>query len=63
MIGCETWLDDKIKTSEILPSLLGYEMNRRDRKTDPHGGVLIASKKNLQKIKKVNFTKRDKTIN
>ena len=48
MIGCETWVDGKIKTSKILPSLLGYEIDRRDRKTDPHGGVLIASKKDLQ---------------
>ena len=53
--------DDKIKTSEILPSLLGYEIDRRDRKTDPHGGVLIASKKDLQ-IHDINCAKNCELI-
>ena len=48
ILGSETWLDSKIKTSEILPSFLGYEINRRDRPNEPYGGVLIASKKDLQ---------------
>lgn len=47
ILGTETWLSDKINTSEIFPPELGYDVIRRDRKGDPHGGVLIAAKTDL----------------
>lgn len=48
ILGTETWLDEKLGTAEILPSYLGYDVHRHDRSTDPHGGVLIAAKRELQ---------------
>ena len=48
ILGNETWLDSNIHSSEILPPYLGYEINRRDSKTGPYDGVMIATKKNLQ---------------
>ena len=48
ILGNETWLDSNIHSSEILPPYLGYEINRRDSKTGPYDGVMIASKKYLQ---------------
>ena len=36
------------KSSEILPYQLGYDIACRDRPNDPHGGVIIASKFNIQ---------------
>ena len=48
IMGTETWLDTGLKSSEILPYQLGYDIQRRDRPNDPHGGVLIASKSHLQ---------------
>ena len=48
IISTETWLDTGIKSSEILPYQLGYDIQGRDRPNDPHGRVLLASKSNLQ---------------
>ena len=48
ILGTETWLDESIKSSEILPNYLGYDVQRRDRKSDKHGGVLIAARRDLQ---------------
>ena len=45
ILGKETWLDNSIASSEILPNDLGYDIQRRDRPGDPHGGVLIAAKR------------------
>ncbi|XP_072181424.1 uncharacterized protein [Diadema setosum] len=42
IIGTETWLNDSIHTSEILPST--YDVFRKDR-ADGYGGVLIAINK------------------
>jgi len=47
IIGSETWLDPSIKSSEIIPEYLNFDIERRDRPTDSHGGVLIAAKKEL----------------
>lgn len=46
IIGTETWLTATHNTGEILISD-SYNIERRDRETDAHGGVLIAAKKNL----------------
>jgi exonuclease III len=48
IFGTETWLDDSIKTSEILPNEFEYTIHRRDRSTDYHGGVLITAKNHLE---------------
>ena len=49
IIGTETWLTKNHTIGEILiADMYGlYEMERRDRGTDPHGGVFIAVKKDL----------------
>ena len=47
ILGTETWLDGQVSSSEILPTDLGYDIQRRDRPHDPHGGVLIAAKRHL----------------
>lgn len=47
ILGTETWLDSQVASSEILPSDLGYDIQRRDRPENPHGGVLIAAKHHL----------------
>ena len=44
IIGTETGLDSTIGSAEILPYQLGYDIQRRDRPNDAHGGVLIAAK-------------------
>ena len=44
IFGTETWLDESIKSSEILHNYLGYDVQRRNRKSDKHGGVLIAAR-------------------
>lgn len=53
IIGTETWLNSRVKSAEIIPNFLGYDVHRRDR-PDSHGGVLIAAKKDLelQKVEK-----------
>ena len=48
IIGTETWLDKDFASREILANGLGYDIQRRDRPQDHHGGVLIAAKKALQ---------------
>lgn len=48
VLGTETWLDTNIKSSEIFPPYLNLDVERRDRPSDPHGGVLIAAKRELQ---------------
>jgi hypothetical protein len=40
IIGTETWLTKEMHSSEFFPN--EYEVYRRDRPNDPHGGVLIA---------------------
>jgi hypothetical protein len=39
-----TWLTKDTGNGEIFPAELGFDVIRRDRKGDTHGGVLIASK-------------------
>ncbi|MCG7876680.1 MAG: reverse transcriptase domain-containing protein [Candidatus Thiodiazotropha endolucinida] len=48
IIGTETWLSNDINSSEFFNPSLGYNVFRNDRKSDPHGGVLIAVKNNLE---------------
>ncbi|XP_072018340.1 uncharacterized protein [Amphiura filiformis] len=43
--GTETWLNKDISSSEMFPE--NYHVYRRDRKTDDHGGVVFACKKDI----------------
>ncbi|CAG2194538.1 unnamed protein product [Mytilus edulis] len=62
IIGTDTWLDPNIKSSEIFPDYFQYDIERRDRPKDTHGGVLIAAKQSLQQLR--NITKSgERTIN
>lgn len=45
IVATETWLTKNHGTGELL--MENYEIERRDRKSDPHGGVLLAIKKDL----------------
>ena len=51
IIGTETWSTKNHSTGEILIADK-YEIERRDRGTDPHGGVFIAIKKDLTATRK-----------
>ena len=48
ILGTETWLSPDICSSEIFDECLGYDVHRNDRPDNPHGGVLIAAKKDLE---------------
>ena len=45
IIGTETWLTKDMNSSEFIPN--DFEVFRRDRGSDPHGGVLIACRRSL----------------
>lgn len=47
LLATESWLSDKIHSKEIFPDSLGFNIIRRDRKGDPHGGVIIAARHDL----------------
>ena len=51
IIGTETRLTKNHITGEML-IVDKYEIERRDRGTDPHGGVFIAIKKDLTATRK-----------
>ena len=46
VIGCETWLHPGIYEREVLPENY-HIVDRKDRSSDHHGGVLIAAKDTL----------------
>ena len=48
ILGTETWLSPDISSSEIFDECLGYDVHRNDRPDNPHGGVLIVAKKDLE---------------
>ena len=45
VIGTESWLKDTDLNCQVFPD--NYQIERRDRATDPHGGVFIACKQNI----------------
>lgn len=45
-IGTESWLSSSINNNEVFPTVQ-YNIERRDRPNDPHGGVFISTKKKL----------------
>ena len=46
IIGTESWLSKNDSNNSYFPTDI-YNVERRDRPTDPHGGVFIATKKDL----------------
>jgi hypothetical protein len=44
----ETWLSEDVCSSEFFDTSLGFDIHRNDRASDPHGGVLLAVKKDLE---------------
>ena len=52
IIGTESWLSPKINSNEVFPTE-DYNVERRDRPNDAHGGVFIATKKDLLTIREV----------
>eukprot|EP00057_Strongylocentrotus_purpuratus_P016740 XP_011671214.1 PREDICTED: uncharacterized protein LOC105441623 [Strongylocentrotus purpuratus] len=46
VIGTESWLTEDIRSSEVFPTD-HYNIERRDRPNDPHGGVFLAIRKDL----------------
>jgi hypothetical protein len=46
LIGTETWLNDSIYSSEIIPTGQ-FDVNRNDRDKGKGGGVLIAVRRSL----------------
>jgi hypothetical protein len=48
IMGTETFLDPNIKSSEIFTEYQHFDIARRDRPSDPHDGVIIIAKKELQ---------------
>ena len=48
ILGTETWLSDDIPSSYFFDQSLGFTVHRNDRESDPHGGVQIAVKNDLE---------------
>ena len=48
ILGTETWLSDDIPSSYFFDQSLGFTVHRNDRESDPHVGVLIAMKNDLE---------------
>ncbi|XP_063400034.1 uncharacterized protein LOC134684660 [Mytilus trossulus] len=61
IIGTETWLSNKIGNREFFPPELGYDIVRRDHEKDPHCGVLIAAKNELE-MSQVSISKEAEMI-
>ncbi|CAB4010566.1 Hypothetical predicted protein [Paramuricea clavata] len=53
---CETWLNDSIISSELLP---GYSVFRRDRVEKVGGGVLVAVKVNLHATRRPDLERNE----
>ena len=49
----ETWLTSKIDTAEIMPD--AYDVFRKDRQKEIHGGILLACKKDLIMTRREEF--------
>jgi len=58
IIGTETWLSSDVNSSEIFEESLGFDVHRNDRPDNPHGGVLLAVRKELN----VTDVKRSSTV-
>lgn len=54
IIGTESWLSHEHSNNECFPTVT-YQVERRDRPNDPHGGVFIAAKKDLVLVRESNL--------
>ena len=54
IIGTESWLTHEHSNNEYFPTE-SYQVERRDRPNDPHGGVFIAAKKDLVLVRESNL--------
>ena len=54
IIGIESWLSHEHSNNEYLPTE-SYQVERRDRPNDPHGGVFIPVKKDLVLVRESNL--------
>jgi hypothetical protein len=50
------WFSEDVCSSEFFDTSLGFDIHRNDRAIDPHGGVLLAVKKDLE-LSNVNKSK------
>ena len=48
ILSTETWLCPEVCSSEVFDKSLGNDVHRNDRPDNPHGGVLIVAKKDLE---------------
>jgi hypothetical protein len=48
IMGTETWLSEDVCSSEFFDTSLGFNIHRNDIERDPHGGVLLAVKIDLE---------------
>ena len=48
ILGTETWLSQDMPSSYFFNPALGYKVYRRDRPQDPHDGVLLAVKDDIE---------------
>ena len=46
VIGCESWLDNSISSTEVFPS--DYKAYRKDRRDGSHGGVFTLVQTNFK---------------
>ena len=54
IIGTESWLTCNYNTNECFPTEI-YQVERKDRPNDPHGGVFIAAKLDLALVRETNL--------
>ena len=54
IIGSESWLSEEHSSNECFPTET-YQVERRDRLNDPHGGVFIAAKRALVLVRESNL--------
>ena len=54
IIGTESWLSHEHSNNECFPTET-YQVERRDRPNDPHGGVFIAARKDLVLVRESNL--------
>ena len=52
------WFSEDVCSSEFFDTSLGFDIHRNDRASDPHGGVLLAVKKDLE----LNNVKKSKSL-
>ena len=60
VVGTESWLSPEHNSSEVFPP--HYQVFRKDRKSDAHGGVFIAAKTDLVAVSRVDLADNDSEL-